>query len=316
MSEAGASFAIEARGVVFRYGERAALAGLDLAVPAGSVFGLLGPNGSGKSTFVSLLAAMEAPHEGDLRVFGEPIAPHLRARSGTAFQENAQDPLLTPLELLDLAGALFGLPARQRRERALALLGVFGLADRARDPIATLSGGMRRRLEVARALLHDPALLVLDEPTTGVDPGERAALWEALRAAPGRPRTILLATNDLAEADGVCTHVTFLREGRAVASGTPAALKAGLRRESLIVELLAAEDAELALLAGLPGAAQVAFDGTTAHIATDSAATLVPRLFETLPGRVRAVRIQEATLEDAYFQHVGRRAQPAVAVAQ
>ncbi|MGH2633022.1 MAG: ABC transporter ATP-binding protein, partial [Tepidiformaceae bacterium] len=171
---------VAARDIGRSYGTRRALDGLTLEVPAGSVFGLLGPNGSGKSTFISILAAMETPPEGELRVFGKSPAPALRGRVGTVFQENTSDPLMTVIETLRLAGRLFGVTGQKFRQRSAELLAAFGLDSRASDPVSSLSGGMRRRLEMARALLHDPELLLLDEPTTGVDPEERRALWAAL----------------------------------------------------------------------------------------------------------------------------------------
>ena len=294
-------------GVVRSYGDRRALDGFTVSIPAGSVFGLLGPNGSGKTTFVTLLAAMEAPEEGTLRVFGEPPAPRLRARTGTVFQENAQDPLLSAEEYLTLAGRVFGVPGSMLKARIPSLLSSFGLGDRRGDAIASLSGGMRRRLDVARALLHDPDLLILDEPTTGVDPEQRRALWDRLLGSERGRRTIMLATNDLAEADSVCDQVAFLRAGQVVATGTPAELKRGLRKEAVRVTLNGPVDERIERIRSWPGVGAVTLDGTELHVTVDDAATFVPRLFEHAPGAVRAIAIQAATLEDAYFQHIGSR---------
>ncbi len=300
---------IEATDVVFEYGERRALDGLTLSVPAGSVFGLLGPNGSGKSTFVSLLAAMERPSAGQLSVFGEEPAAALRARVGTVFQENALDPLMTPTETLQLAGRLFGLSAGTIREQSKRRLAEFGLSERANDSVAKLSGGMRRRLEMCRALLHDPELLLLDEPTTGVDPDERQSLWAALLGRAGGSRTILLATNDLSEADQVCDHVAFIQAGRVMASGTPAELKQGLKRESVRVGWDSPTEEQLATVAGWAGEGQVTAHDGSVHITVDDASAFVPRLFALAPGAIRSVAIEKASLEDAYFRHVARRTQ-------
>jgi ABC-2 type transport system ATP-binding protein len=301
--------AIDARDISWAYGERRALDSLTLDVPAGSVFGLLGPNGSGKSTFIAMLAAMENPPDGALRVFGQPPAPALRGRIGTVFQENTADPLMSVDENLRFAGRLFGLSGRALSARIAELLGQFGLADRPRDGAVTLSGGMRRRLEVARALLHDPELLLLDEPTTGVDPGERRALWDALRSAGGR-RTILLATNDLAEADGVCDQVAFLSAGRVVARGTPTDLKRGLRREAVRITWDAPEAQHLRELASWPGTGDVSTADGMVHVTVDDASQFIPRLFALAPGAIRAVAVESSSLEDAYFQHEQRREQP------
>ena len=272
------------------------------------MFGLLGPNGSGKSTFVTMVAAMDAPPAGELRVFGEAPAAALRARVGTVFQENAQDPLMTVRETLALSGKLFGLSRQQIGERATRLLGEFGLGDRGGDAISALSGGMRRRLEMARALMHDPELLLLDEPTTGVDPDERKALWGALLERERGNRTVLLATNDLAEADAVCDQVAFVRDGRVVAAGTPAELKRGLKRESLIVTWPDVTDAQIAEVAGWPGSGSVTRDRDSLHISVDDASAFVPRLFAAANGGIRALSIETSSLEDAYFVHVGQRA--------
>ena len=295
-----------------RYGERLALDGLSVEVPAGSTFGLLGPNGSGKSTLISLLAAMEWPQSGSLAVFGQPPAPALRARVGTVFQENAQDPLMSPVETLALAARLFGVSRALAGARSTALLRRFGLAERANDAVAVLSGGMRRRLEMARALIHEPELLLLDEPTTGVDPGERRALWDALKES--GERTVLLASNDLAEADSVCDAVAFIDGGRVVASGTPGELKRGLRAESVRLTWAGASDELVATVAMWPGVGDATVDGETVNLTADDASALVPRLFELAPGAIRGVSIRPATLEDAYFRHVQGRRAPAAGV--
>lgn len=296
---------ISARDVTHRYGDRVALDGFSLDVPAGATFGLLGPNGSGKSTLISLLAAMEQPQSGTIAVFGEMPAAALRARVGTVFQENAQDPLMTPAETLRLAARLFGISSVLGRERASTLLARFGLGDRAGDTVATLSGGMRRRLEMARALVHDPDLLLLDEPTTGVDPGERRALWDALRES--GERTVLLASNDLAEADSVCDLVAFIDAGRLVATGTPAELKRGLRAESVRLDWSGSTSEAVATVATWPGVGEATVDGDIVHLTADDASALIPRLFELAPGAIRGVTIRAATLEDAYFRHVRGR---------
>lgn len=301
---------IAARGVVRAYGERRALDEFSLDVPEGAVFGLLGPNGSGKSTFIALVAAMEQPDAGTIEVFGEAPGRILRARLGSVFQENASDPLMTPLEYLDFAGRLFGVASGERKSRATELLERFGLAARAKDPIGTLSGGMRRRLEAARALLHQPRLLLLDEPTTGVDPEERHVLWETLLSM-REGRTILLATNDLPEADNVCDHVAFIQDGRVAAFGTPAELKRGLRKESVRVTWPGRTADDLARIGTLAGAGDIIPNGDTVLVTVDSASEFVPRLFEVAGSGIRGVTIEPATLADAYFRHVRARTEVA-----
>ena len=303
--------AIRAVEVSRRYGERVALDHFSLEVPAGGVFGLLGPNGSGKSTFIAMLAAMQPADSGSIEIFGRPASRDLLRQVATVFQENTADPLMKVSEYLRFSGRLFGVSSSDLASRSSQLLDKFGLGSRANDPVAGLSGGMRRRLEVVRALLHQPRLLLLDEPTTGIDAEERSILWrELLDGAKGT--TVLLATNDLGEADSVCDNVAFIQGGRVVVSGTPAMLKAGLRRESVRIGLADASEATLARIAAIPGTGELAQDGETVVITTDDASTFVPRLFEAAPGAIRSVTIATASLEDAYFQHVRRRSEGAV----
>lgn len=301
---------IEARDLSFAYGERLALNHFSLSIPPGTVFGLLGPNGSGKSTFVTMLAAMDVPATGEISAFGEAPAAHLRARIGTVFQENATDPLMTVAETLSLAGRLFGMSRALIQDRSHELLDLFGLADRLHDATVSLSGGMRRRLEMCRALLHDPELLLLDEPTTGVDPEERRALWDALLARRDGRRTILLATNDLAEADTVCDLVAFVQAGHVVATGTPQDLKRGLKQESVRLEWPGVSAEQLKQIGEWAGT-EIVVDGPAIRVTVDDAATFVPRLFSIANGGIRSVNIQQASLEDAYFRHVSGRSQPA-----
>jgi ABC-2 type transport system ATP-binding protein len=302
------SSAIVARDIRRRYGERVALDGFSLDVPAGSIFGILGPNGSGKSTFLALVAGAEQPPEGSLRILGEAPSTRLRARIGTVFQENASDPLMSPGEYLHFAARLFGVPGTEARQRAATLLERFGLADRAREPVGTLSGGMRRRLEAARALLHRPELLLLDEPTTGVDPEERRLLWETIREVRGGA-TVVVATNDLHEADAVCERVAFVQAGRVVAVGSPTELKRNLRRQTVRVELAAGREDAAGRIAEVAGRDTVTQADGELLVTTDDAAALAPKLFAAAGDAIRGLRIEEASLEDAYFQYVKRRAE-------
>jgi ABC-2 type transport system ATP-binding protein len=302
-----APLAIEAREIVRTYGDRVALDGFTLDIPVGSVFGLLGPNGSGKSTFISLIAGMESPGAGELRVFGQPPAKALLGRVGTVFQENAQDPLMTVDETLSLAASLFGLGRATFRRRAETLLDDVGLTERRRDPVGTLSGGMRRRLELARALIHDPDLLILDEPTTGVDAGERRALWDVVLGGRSRLRTVLLATNDLHEADAVCDHVAFVKDGCVVTTGAPTDLKSGLRREIVHISLGSPNEPAMDAVADLAGGRVVFRDDLSMSVSVDDAAPLLPKIVSAASTLLRSLRVESSSLEDAYFQYVGTR---------
>ncbi|MDO8614551.1 MAG: ABC transporter ATP-binding protein [Dehalococcoidia bacterium] len=299
-----ATFAAEVRDLSFSYEDRVALDGLSLSVPQGSVFGLLGPNGSGKSTLLSLLAGLRAPAGGELRVLGETPSPALRARIGFLFQETSLDPLMTVREVLWLHGRLFGLPAPVLRRRIEETLATVGLADRARSSVHTLSGGMKRRLELARALLPWPELLLLDEPTTGLDPDSEQALWSELERINREGATVVLATNKVAEAERHCGTVAFIHEGRVVAQGPPAELKAGLKRDAVWLEGLFTQDLVDAVGAW-PDVGRLTWAPPILHATVDSASTFVPRLFQAAGDAVISVRLREATLEDAYFDIVG-----------
>jgi ABC-2 type transport system ATP-binding protein len=299
-------YATEVQGLSFAYvEERLALDDLTLEIPSGVVFGLLGPNGSGKSTLLSLLAGLRRPSAGDLRVLGRPPSPVLRARIGLLFQETSLDPLMTPHETLSLHGRLFGVRGHALRHRIRQLLDAVGLSDRADALVSTLSGGMKRRLELARVLLPSPQLILLDEPTTGLDPDAEASLWTHLHEANRDGVTVLLATNNVDEADKHCHQVAFLHRGRLAAQGTPAELKSALKRDAVWVEWPDFPPALADEIAAWEGVGRLTWAGSTLHATVDSASAFVPRLFQTGGDGIRGLRIRESTLEDAYFDIVG-----------
>lgn len=298
------TLAIETEGVVFSYAQRRALDGLGISVPAGSVFGLLGPNGSGKSTLLTVLAGLRTPDHGEVRVFGEPPSRALRARIGFLFQETSLDPLMKVREALWLHGKLYGIPSARLRRRIGEALGTVGLADRAGAFTRTLSGGMKRRLELARALLPSPDLLLLDEPTTGLDPDSEQALWAHLREINRAGTTVILSTNKVGEADRHCDTVALIHRGRVVAEGTPAGLKAGLKHDGVWVEG-AFGQALVDEVAAWPEVGKLRWAPPLLHATVDSASAFVPRLFQAAGDRISGVRLREATLEDAYFDIVG-----------
>lgn len=314
-SERHAAVSIE--DVSFRYpGGEAPGHGVDsvsLCLGPGQVLGLLGPNGSGKSTLLSLVAGFLTPQSGGVRVLGEPVSARVRRRLGVVFQDASVDPLMSVEETLRLHGRLFGVGGSLLRERTRTLLERMGIADRASDRVETLSGGLRRRVELARALLHEPAVLLLDEPSLGLDPDSRTALWEILDGVRSDGTALLLATNDVAEAQRVCDRVTFLREGSVVATGTPEALTRDLRRDSVRVEWVRAPVDAPDRLASIQGVGAVreasTEDAAVLHVTVDDASAFVPALFamagEQGSGSIAGVRVHESTLEDAYFQRVG-----------
>ena len=313
-ADALAGAAVHLHHVSFSYADRVALEALSLDVPAGSIFGLLGPNGSGKSTLLSLLIGRRRASHGELAILGQPLSPGLRARIGIVFQEPSLDASMTVLETLHLQGRMFGLPRAETSRRAAELLDRLGLADRARAMTPTLSGGMKRRLELARALITKPELILLDEPTLALDPDSRQRLWQHLLEANGAGATLLLATNDVHEAERYCQLVALLDTGRLVAEGAPAELKRGLRRDAVRIEWRAEPGPEVAAMSAWPGVGHVREAGRVTHVTVDEASPFLAQLFQSAGHAVAGVRIEESTLEDVYFQLVGREIVPHAAV--
>jgi ABC-2 type transport system ATP-binding protein len=240
---------IQAEGLTKRYGSTQALAGVDIAVPAGTILGLLGPNGAGKTTCVRVLTTLARPDAGSAAVAGIDVLRHpgeVRRRIGVAAQDATLDPLLTGRQNLTLIGELSDLRRADARARAAQLLEQFELTDAADRVVKGYSGGMRRRLDLAGALVTRPPVLFLDEPTTGLDPTSRQRVWEAIRELLAEGVTVLLTTQYLEEADALAHDIVVVDHGRVIAQGTPQELKEASRGARLEVTLAGPHPAAVA----------------------------------------------------------------------
>ncbi|MEU4482753.1 ATP-binding cassette domain-containing protein [Micromonospora sp. NPDC023966] len=240
MSNRNTGPAVEADGLVRSFGSTRALDGLDLRVPAGTVYGLLGPNGAGKTTAVRVLATLLRPDGGRARVFGHDVvaeADAVRSRVSLTGQYASLDEDLTGAENLVLLGRLLGLGRPAARQRAERLLAAFGLTEAAGRQVKKYSGGMRRRIDIAASILNTPDLLFLDEPTTGLDPRSRNQVWEIIRAVVAHGTTVLLTTQYLDEADQLAGRIAVVDHGRVIAEGTPGELKSSVGSGTVHVRL-------------------------------------------------------------------------------
>jgi ABC-2 type transport system ATP-binding protein len=296
--------AIEATGLSKTFGDVTVLDGIDLHVRAGTVFSLLGPNGAGKTTTVRILATLLRADAGTARVAGFDVVgerAQVRRAISLTGQYAAVDQLQTGAENLRMMGRLWGLSGRDARRRADALLERFDLVDAARRRVATYSGGMRRRLDLAAGMVVEPQVLFLDEPTTGLDPRSRAATWDVVAALAADGVTVLLTTQYLDEADRLADRIAVLDGGRIVAEGTPSELKerVGARR----LDVTVTDDAFAAVLARL-GDRALHVDGRTIGIATDGSAAHVRALLDELDPDCTAVERfaqHSASLDDVFL---------------
>jgi ABC-2 type transport system ATP-binding protein len=314
---------IEAEGLVREFKDVRAVDGIDLTVSPGEIYGFLGPNGAGKSTTVHMLTTLLPPTAGTARVAGFDVVkegPKVRSAIGAALQEAALDPLLTGREHLRLQTALHGIPRDQRARRGNELLERVGLTLAADRKVRTYSGGMKRRLDLALALVHHPSLLFLDEPTTGLDPQSRNALWrEVGRLAKEEGVTVFLTTQYLEEADVLADRVGIIDHGRIVAEGTPAALKAEIGRPT--VEVVPADPEQRARLADL-----LRRFGELVQLSPDSIAVRlshgeidlveIVRALDAEDVRVANLQLHAPSLDDVFLEKTGRTLEGAAAEAE
>lgn len=291
-----------------------ALDGLSLSVPAGSVYALLGPNGAGKTTTVRILTTLSRPDQGRAVVAGIDVLRQpgrVRSVIGAVSQHSGAVGQLTGQENLTMQGKIHGMRGKDLRRRVAGLLDEFGLAEAAGRPARTYSGGMRRRLDIATVLVHRPAVLFLDEPTTGLDPEGRADLWAVLTQAAAAGTTILVTTHYLQEADQFAARIAIVDQGRIVAEGTSDQLKAGLQGDSVLLELADAGRAEQAeqALAAVPEVSGAAADGAVVRARVGDGPRALPAVLAGLEAHciaVRSVTVARPSLDQVYLHHAGR----------
>jgi ABC-2 type transport system ATP-binding protein len=317
MSASESGPAVRARGLVKSFGEVRALDGVDIDVPAGTVLGLLGPNGAGKTTVVRILSTVIEPDAGEATVMGLDVvrdARAVRTRIGLAGQFAAVDGNLTGRENLLLIGALTHLPRRAIGPRADELLERFGLSEAAGRPVRTYSGGMRRRLDLAAALVHRPPVLYLDEPTTGLDPASRSELWSTVRGLVADGTTVLLTTQYLEEADLLADRIVVIDHGGAIAEGSAAELKR--RLGGTVLELTVADDSEALSAGEILGRLELGRlvrEGRALHVnVADGTRALIAAVRALDAEGIEPVTaaVREPSLDDVFLTLTGRRAEP------
>jgi ABC-2 type transport system ATP-binding protein len=307
--------AIEVQDLVKVYPKEVrALDGLTFEVGPGTVFALLGPNGAGKTTTVKILTTLTQPDSGAASVAGLDVVARpdqVRRSIGVVSQGSGVDIQATGRENLRLQGQIYGLRGSQLERRIDYLLKRFGLADTGDRIARGYSGGMQRRLDIAMALVHDPEVLFLDEPTTGLDPEFRAQMWQEIsRLAHESRKTVLLTTHYLEEADQLAARIAIVDRGRIVAGGTPDELKRELRGDAVHVELAGDFNGSAqTALAGLGGIREVVIDGRSLRARADDGGRALPAVLQALEANgvdVSSVRVARPSLDDVYLQHTGR----------
>ena len=308
-TESAAPPVISVQNLVHKYENRTALNGVSFDVRPAELFGLLGPNGSGKTTLFRILSTLMIPTAGKAIVMGFDAAQDpagLRRQIGVVFQAQSIDPKLTAYENLWHQGHLYGLRGPALKQRVGEILSRVGLADRAKEQVGTFSGGMQRRIELAKGLLHHPGVLLLDEPTTGLDPGARLDLWRYLQILRDEEKVSVLVTTHLMEEAGRCDRLAIMNEGNLVALGTPAELKSEIGGDVILLD--AAHDP--GILADHIRArfhVDTTVMGNQVRIEREGGHRFVPDVVEAFPGEIQAISVSKPALEDVFIHRTGHK---------
>ena len=308
-SESLVSPVISVQNIVHRYDGRTALDNVSFGVRPAELFGLLGPNGSGKTTLFRILSTLMVPTSGRAVIMGfdagrDPAA--VRRQIGVVFQAQSVDEKLTAYENLWHQGHLYGLYGSSLKARAMEILGRVGLADRAKELVETFSGGMARRVELAKGLLHHPSILLLDEPTTGLDPGARRDLWQYLQILRDQERVSVIVTTHLMEEAERCDRLAILNEGKLVAMGTPTELKHEIGGDVILLEPMGDANS-LALRISSRFHVEAAVLGNKVRIELEQGHRFVTGLVEAFAGEIQSVSVSKPTLEDVFIHRTGHR---------
>ncbi|HEX5434143.1 MAG TPA: ATP-binding cassette domain-containing protein [Candidatus Angelobacter sp.] len=306
--QGGATAVIQVEDLRHTYGKRAALNGVSFAVETGEIFALLGPNGSGKTTLFRILSTLMLPSSGRALVGGFDAArepDEVRRRIGVVFQAQSVDIKLTAAENLWHQGHLYGLHGAELKQRIAAILGRVALADRANERVETFSGGMQRRVELAKGLMHYPSVLLLDEPTTGLDPGARRDLWQYLQQLRTQEQVSVIVTTHLMEEAERCDRLAILNAGQVVALGTPLELRSQIGGDVILLEAENPESLAARIEQKFHADATV-LDGKV-RMERKEGHRFVPDLVEAFPGEIQSISVSKPTLEDVFIDRTGHR---------
>lgn len=308
------SKAVEVTGLTKKFGSFTAVDNVSFDVPDGEIFGYLGPNGAGKTTLMRMLTTLIIPTSGSAKIAGFNVVTNpadVRRQIGVISQAMTSDLDLTGYENLDVYGRFYGVPARERKERIKYLLDMVGLSSRAGELVAAYSGGMRRRLEVARGLVHKPKILFLDEPSSGLDPQSRRVMWELLRQIRQESSTTMfLTTHYMEEADALCSRIAIIDAGKMVVIGSPTQLKREIPGSDIVsIALESLSDGLVSCVKALPFVRNLHMEDETLRVYVDSGATSLPALMDAIRsagGRILSASIHEQTLEDVFIHFTGK----------
>ncbi len=306
--------AIQIHGLTKRFGDLAAVNSVDLEIEKGELFGLLGPNGAGKSTLIKMLTTMLTPTEGEAWVWSHDVTRErnaVRSSIGVVFQDTSIDTMLTGRENLDFHGRMYGMDGQTRKKRIQDVLDLVDLTDKADIKMEDYSGGMRRRLEIARGLMHHPKVLFLDEPTLGLDAQTRRHIWEYIKNMnKNEGVTIVLTTHYMEEADQLCSRVAIVDNGRIVALDTPKNLKDMIGADTITLEAESGVDVLLSSLKSFNWLKSAAVSNGTVELMVDHAQARVPEVMaEAYKNNaiIKSVGLHEPTLEDVFIKFTGRK---------